>query len=752
MTAHTDIQWIPLKDLARSGSNIRTTPASADAMRELEASIDAHGLIENLVVRASPGGERPYLVTAGGRRHQALLNLAKKRKSTIRPTTPIPCRVLGPDDVDEEVSLAENAVRVAMHPVDQFAAFRKLLDRGRDTRAIANRFGLTARTVQRRLRLGDVAPEILAEAKEDRLSLDQLEAFASTPDRTRQIEVWTKMRNQRAYTPGAGWIRNELQRGLLSATSPRVLFVGLKAYRAAGGKVEEDLFAAEDESRVHVCDVDLLNRLASKKLDAAKRKLGSGWRWVDTMLEADWDVTRQFGRLKGAPQPPSESDHARLAAVTAEIDGLKAEAYALDDEEANAGERSRLTARIEELEADAERIDAEIYSRESHSAEQKACSGCIVTIDDEGGLLVHRGLVRREDEHLVPRPAPAAPDPATVDADGGEPSDAPPAPATEPPSAAERSDAAPPPEPPPPADDEPPADDGDEPPPPPESYDPPQYEPDAGTSAPARGAGLPAALVDDLRRVRTALVKAHLEADFALAFDLAACQMAAAVFGAAGRGPAAIAIEATPDVDPDASARDREALAADSPGARMLAESAARLELEWLREPDAAARFRAFRRLPDGARRALFAGAVARALRPQLALDPDARPETEAVVETLEIPFEKLYRPTLERFWMRTGRREMLSIAAETLGDEWEEAHACDRKDALAAAMSAAFGPDDPPASAGVTDDARARALAWAPPGFRAHEPADAEPPSAEPADVEDAGAPSEDVPAWLRD
>ena len=247
-------------------------------------------------------------------------------------------------------------------------------------------------------------------------------------------------------------------------------------------------------------------------------------------------------------------------------------------------------------------------------------------------------------------------------------------------------------------------------------------------------------------------MKAHLEADFALAFDLAACQMAAAVFGAAGDGPASIAIEATPDVDPEAGARDREARAAGSPGARMLAESAARLELEWLREPDPAARFRAFRRLPDAARRALFAGAVARALRPQLALDPDARPDTEALVETLEIPFEKLYRPTLERFWMRMGRREMLSIAAETLGDQWEEAHACDRKDTLAAAMSAAFGPDDPPAAAGVTPAARARALAWTPPGFRADEPAAPEPPAAEPAHVEDAGAPSEDVPAWLRD
>ncbi len=744
MTTQTDIQWIPLKDLARSDSNVRATPASADAMRELEASIDAHGLIENLVVRPTPNAGKPYRVTAGERRLEALKNLARKRKSAISPTTPIPCRVLGPNDVDEEVSLAENVMRVAMHPVDQYTAFRKLLDRGLDARAIANRFGLTARTVQRRLRLGEVAPEILAEAKDDRLSLEQLEAFASTPDRARQVEVWTKMRNQRAYTPAAGWIRNELQRQLLSAASPRVRFVGLKAYRDAGGTLEEDLFAAEDESRVHVCDVRLLDELASKKLDAAKRKLGRGWRWIDTRLEADWDVARQFGRLKGAPQPPSASDHARLARVAEEIDRLKERAYALDDDTEDAEERARLTARMEELEADAERIDAEIHSRENHSAEQKACSGCIVTIDDEGKLLIHRGLVRREDEHLVPRPAPATAEPPEAEAAPTGQPDAAGEPAAQPSRDDAPAAAEPPPAPPEPPAGEPPAPDADEPPPPPD-YDPPRYEPAAGPPAATREAGLGAALADDLRRVRTALVKAHLEADFTLAFDLAACQMAAAVFGDAVGGPTSIEIDATPDVNPDAGVRER--LAADSPGARMLAESAARLELDWLREPDPAARFRAFRELPETARRALFAGAVARALRPQLALDPDARPETEALVEALEIPFEKLYRPTLEGFWMRMGRREMLAVAAGTLGNRWEEAHASDRKETLAAAMAAAFGPDDPPAAAGVTPSARASALAWTPPGFRPHEPADPEP-----APADDAGAPSEDVPAWLRD
>ena len=232
----TEIRWIPLRDLQPSDRNARTTAAPAEAMRELEASLEAHGLLENLVVRAHDDG-KTFQVVGGGRRLRALRTLAKKRQSRFRTTTPIPCRVIADDAIDEEISAAENLVRVNMHPVDQFTAFHKLLERGLSAREIANRFGLTARTVQRRLRLGGVAPEILSEARENRLTLELLEAFAATPDRARQLDVWNKMQSHNGYAPTASWIRNELQRNLVSAASARARFVGLKAYKAAGGTV-----------------------------------------------------------------------------------------------------------------------------------------------------------------------------------------------------------------------------------------------------------------------------------------------------------------------------------------------------------------------------------------------------------------------------------------------------------------------------------------------------------------------------------
>ena len=252
------------------------------------------------------------------------------------------------------------------------------------------------------------------------------------------------MRGHGGYTATAGWIRKELQQGLVSAASARARFVGLKAYKAAGGTVEEDLFAAEDDRSVLICDVKLLGELASRKLQSARRKLGDGWRWIDTILEAPWDVTRQFGRVKGKPEPPTDAENARLAELTTEIDGLKQAIYALGEAPDNAVERDRLAAEIEKLETDAQTLDQEMHSHESYSAELMACSGCIVTIDGEGDLVIHKGLVRRQDEHLVP--APPTPGPATSNvsptaeaaapADGATGAEANPAPPPAPPEPA----------------------------------------------------------------------------------------------------------------------------------------------------------------------------------------------------------------------------------------------------------------------------------------------------------------------------
>ena len=70
------IQTIPLNKLVLSPRNVRRrSDAAADA--ELKASIAAHGLLQNLIVRA--GAKRKFEVEAGERRRRAMLALADEK-------------------------------------------------------------------------------------------------------------------------------------------------------------------------------------------------------------------------------------------------------------------------------------------------------------------------------------------------------------------------------------------------------------------------------------------------------------------------------------------------------------------------------------------------------------------------------------------------------------------------------------------------------------------------------------------------
>ncbi|MXW21701.1 MAG: hypothetical protein F4Z95_12930, partial [Gammaproteobacteria bacterium] len=131
------IRDIPLSRLFLAPENVRKTPTYGNALAELKASIEAHGLLENLVARADgtddDGNER-FAVLAGGRRLAALQSLAGD--GALDPELPVPCRIV-PDANGGELSLAENVVRIAMHPADQVAAFSALAGDGLSVAAIA---------------------------------------------------------------------------------------------------------------------------------------------------------------------------------------------------------------------------------------------------------------------------------------------------------------------------------------------------------------------------------------------------------------------------------------------------------------------------------------------------------------------------------------------------------------------------------------------------------------------------------------
>ena len=299
------IREIPLSRLALAPENVRKTPADPLAEAEIKASIAAHGLLENLVARpdgADPTNDDRYAVVAGGRRLAALKALAMD--GTIGADYPVPCLIAADRDIAAELSLAENVVRIAMHPADQVTAFTKLADAGLSVAAIAARFGMAERLVEQRLRLGNAAPELLEAYRADEIDLEVLKAFTVTTDRERQMAAWQQIAGQ-GYRPSAWQVKRLLTEERVPGSSAVARFVGVETYEAAGGMVLRDLFSRDDESGVWFDEPALLHNLAIDKLRVFKDELETRWKWAIAMVEVDWNTTAKYGRIH--PQP-AEAD------------------------------------------------------------------------------------------------------------------------------------------------------------------------------------------------------------------------------------------------------------------------------------------------------------------------------------------------------------------------------------------------------------------------------------------------------------
>ncbi len=687
------IGTLPLDQLEISTANVRSTPAGKSAFDELKASIAAHGLLENLVARPldpDSQGKPHYAVIAGGRRLAALNELADD--GVLAHDHPVPCRVVRNGAADTEISLAENVVRVAMHPADQVEAFGALALAGATAAGIAARFGVSERTVEQRLRLGHAAPELLDAYRADQIDLATLKAFAVTTDTARQLTVWEQVKDQ-GYRP-TGWrIKRMLTEDRLPAGSSLARFVGIDAYEAAGGPVLRDLFADEYENGVWLEDPALLTRLALERLQAAADELATRWKWAAPRLDVDWSDLARFGRVRPTPSRPTDEEQA-------EIDRL----HARHDELVNMDEEDwtdELMEEAEKIEPRLAEIDAAIKARSVYEPEHMTTAGAIVTVANDGTMQPILGLVRPEDMPADQTPA-TTPGQDQAAGDGA---------AT--PSGIEAPGISAP------------------------AMPPSRTGAEAGAR---REAGVGIGLADDLRAIRTALVKSHLAGDFAASFDLMVFQMARAVL-TPGYHDHALDISVRETGDRPPLRVNDDAFGDWSPGEAMLADRSS-LRFDWLEIEDRQQSFAALRALPEPDKQALFAACVARTLNGQLAFEADARPEIEATVARLDIEFAGHVRPTADMFWSRVRKDRMLDVAREVLGAEWAHSHRKDKKATLATAMETAFAKSDA-RPLGVNKDAYAAALAWAPPGFNAFDTGQVD----DGDDGDDAPASAEDTP-----
>ncbi len=375
---------VPLSRLVSrpTGRNVRKSPRMS--LPELAASIQRVGLLQNLIVIAAADSEH-YEVVAGGRRLAALKLLAKKHR--ISKEWDVPCLLVA-DGTARTASLTENVQREAMHPADQFEAFAALVAEGRPIEDIAADFSVSPLVVQRRLKLANVSPRLLADYRAEAVTLDQLMALAITDDHTAQ---------ESAFYDAPTWQRNPSQlrdrlteREIDAYRHPLARFVELDTYEAAGGGMRRDLFA-EGDAGVYLTDAALLERLAQDKLTGIAAEVkADGWAWVDATPSVTHADLHAFQRAPRERRQPTKREAQRIAKLQTKMQELAA---AVDDA-LDADDEEKADALQEEGKAVGEQLHALEDGLQDHGATVKAAAGAIVTIDRNGQAVIHRGLMR----------------------------------------------------------------------------------------------------------------------------------------------------------------------------------------------------------------------------------------------------------------------------------------------------------------------------------------------------------------------
>ena len=239
---------IPFNQLERSASNVRRIKTPA-AVTEMAEDIAYRGLLQSLNVRPildADGNETGrFEVPAGETRFDALELLVKQKRMSKTEAVPCVCRDPNSGILAEDDSLAENTLRRALHPLDEFRAFLAMREKGMSEDEIAFAHRTSKRVVAQRLALAKVSPKLHDAFETGAMSLAELEAFTAHPDHARQEQIWEAIEN--SHFRETWRIREMLTETSVPASDKRARFIGLDAYAAAGGPVLPRYLFDDDE-------------------------------------------------------------------------------------------------------------------------------------------------------------------------------------------------------------------------------------------------------------------------------------------------------------------------------------------------------------------------------------------------------------------------------------------------------------------------------------------------------------------------
>jgi ParB family chromosome partitioning protein len=201
--------------------------ANAQKMRELEASIKQKGILEPLLVRPTWTDADPntYEVVAGQRRYQAAKKLGLKE---------VPCTVRAISDSEVlELQLIENIQRENMHPMEEAAACRELMElHGGNAHTVAAILGLPVRAIQHRMQLNALDDQLKKVFLDGRIAeADALDIAVMQPKDQKEVLDYIERQEYRVRPKE---VRSHIRGMLRLLTQPPFDMLSATLYPKAG--------------------------------------------------------------------------------------------------------------------------------------------------------------------------------------------------------------------------------------------------------------------------------------------------------------------------------------------------------------------------------------------------------------------------------------------------------------------------------------------------------------------------------------
>lgn len=264
-TAQAQIVALDQVDIAPE--NLRAAePADAD-IAELANTISAAGLLYPLLVRPGRKGEPPFMALDGRRRLLALRALAENGR--IAPSYGVKVEVARDKALQAAAIVVSNTQRAPVHVADVIVAIGKLKSLKMTASKIAAALGYAEIEVKRLQCLAGLPTPALEALRAGRISLRTAKLLARVSD----PEVLKRFADNAA----AGYLYEhsitQHLNGRPGLDDPMFDLIGIDRYRAAGGRIDADLFGEFDDV---VLDPDKLQVLWGERVgvlvDAAKAR------------------------------------------------------------------------------------------------------------------------------------------------------------------------------------------------------------------------------------------------------------------------------------------------------------------------------------------------------------------------------------------------------------------------------------------------------------------------------------------------